>query len=203
MAENAVKFNVYKLTMKVIAQNIPPNWIHPFHMMELHLKETIKDIMLHKLLIIEDQYKEPKSHNQKHVQGKNPKNKRNNEQTNSDNNQDYDNRDNRNCQNKNCGTNNRRSNSEEFRHAENRNEEHTHNHDRNARHRQRDEEATDYDSNCIMMENNDGIPSAEILITIPKDKNHKQYKTYLGLVEPGTWSSSLPLTRQYPKRKVT
>jgi hypothetical protein len=38
-------------------------------MMELHLKETIED-MLDKLLIIEDQNKEPKRHNLKHAQGK-------------------------------------------------------------------------------------------------------------------------------------
>jgi hypothetical protein len=39
------------------------------------------------------------------------------------------------------------------------------------------------------MESNEGIPSAEILITIPKDKEYKQYKTYLGLVDTGTSSS--------------
>jgi hypothetical protein len=32
-------------------------------------------------------------------------------------------------------------------------------------------------------------PSAEIIITIPKDKGGKQYKTYLGLVDTGTSSS--------------
>jgi hypothetical protein len=34
-----------------------------------------------------------------------------------------------------------------------------------------------------------GTPSAEIIITIPKDKSSKQYKTYLGLVDTGTSSS--------------
>jgi hypothetical protein len=113
-------------------------------MMELHLKETVED-MLNKLLINEDQYKELESHNQKHLQGKqlknpyrfhkgghewddcreNLKNNRNNEQRGRDNNRDNhdNNRDNRN------GNNNRRLNREEFRRTKNRNEEHTHNYD--------------------------------------------------------------------------
>jgi hypothetical protein len=73
MAENAVKLTEYELTTKVIARNIPPSWVRPFHLMELHLKETVED-MLDKLLIIEDQYKEKKPQNQKHVQGKHFKN---------------------------------------------------------------------------------------------------------------------------------
>jgi hypothetical protein len=50
------------------------------------------------------------------------------------------------------------------------------------------EEEMDYESNCIIMESesNEGTPSAEILITTPKNKGHKQYKTYLGLVDIGT-----------------
>jgi hypothetical protein len=48
------------------------------------------------------------------------------------------------------------------------------------------EEEMDYESNCIIMESNEGTPSAEILITTPKDKGHKQYKIYLGLVDTGT-----------------
>jgi hypothetical protein len=59
MAKNAIKLSEYKLTTKVIAQHIPPRWVLPFHLMELHLKETIED-MLDKLLILEDQYKDPK-----------------------------------------------------------------------------------------------------------------------------------------------
>jgi hypothetical protein len=43
-------------------------------MMELHCKETMED-MLNKLLIIQDQYKEPKPHSQKQAQGKQLKNR--------------------------------------------------------------------------------------------------------------------------------
>jgi hypothetical protein len=55
MAKSAVKLTEHKLTTNIIAQNIPPSWVRPFHMMELPLKETVED-MLGKLLVIEDQY---------------------------------------------------------------------------------------------------------------------------------------------------
>ncbi len=197
LADNAVKLTEYELATKVVARNIPPSWVRPFHMMKLHLKESIDDI-LDELLIIEDQYKEQKLSQQKQVHGKqlknpchlhkgghewsdcheNPKNKRNNEQANHDNNQD-----NRNRQNGNHSNNNRRSNNEEHRNTESGNEE-----GRSNRHHQCDEDS-DYESNCILVENHEKIPSAEIIITVPKDKGHKQYKTYLGLVDTGTSSS--------------
>jgi hypothetical protein len=59
------------------------------------------------------------------------------------------------------------------------------------------------------MKNNEGIPSAEILIKIPIDQEHKQYKTYLGLVDTVTSSSLInkdiikfsPLIWNHPKKK--
>ncbi len=45
MAKNVVKLTEYKLTTKLLAQIIPPSWVCPFHMMELHLKETVEDIL--------------------------------------------------------------------------------------------------------------------------------------------------------------
>jgi hypothetical protein len=74
MAENAVKLSEYELPTKVITRNIPSSRVRPFHMMELHCKETMED-MLNKLLIIQDQYKEPKPHSQKQAQGKQLKNR--------------------------------------------------------------------------------------------------------------------------------
>ncbi len=138
MAENAVKLTEYELAMKVIARNIPPSWVCPFHMMKLYLKENVED-MLDELLIIEDQYTEPKTNHQKHVNGKplknscrlhkgnhewdnsreNPKNKRNSEQRGRDGNRDNRNNNGDNCnrQNEN-GNNTRRQNREEFRNTE-------------------------------------------------------------------------------------
>ncbi len=54
VANNAVRHTDYDLASKVIAQNVPQKWENPFHLMELHLKETVEEI-LDKLLIIKDQ----------------------------------------------------------------------------------------------------------------------------------------------------
>jgi hypothetical protein len=105
----------------------------------------------------------------------NPKNKRNNELAQKDQNQD------RNRQTGNNGNNVRRR--EKNRNIENENE-----NGRGGRNHPRDEDS-DYESNCILGEHPEGIPSAEIIITVPKDKGHKQYKTYLGLINTGTSSS--------------
>jgi hypothetical protein len=119
LADNAVKLTEHELATKVVARNIPPNGACPFHMIKLHLKESINDI-LNELLIIEDQYKKQKPNQQKQAHGKqlknpchlhkgghewsdcraNPKNKRNNEQAN----RDYTH--NRNRQTGNNGSNN-------------------------------------------------------------------------------------------------
>ncbi len=56
MANNAVRLTEYEIATKVIARNLPPNWERPFHLMKLHLREDVKD-MVDDLLIIEDQYK--------------------------------------------------------------------------------------------------------------------------------------------------
>jgi hypothetical protein len=142
--------------------------------------------MLDKLLIIEDQYKEKMLQQQKHAQGKqlknpcrlhkgghewsdcreNPKNKRNSEQANRDNN-----RDNRDRQNGNQNNNNRRNNCEEHRNTESGNED-----GRGNRNRQRDDES-DYESNLIITKDVKSIPSAEIIITVPREKGSKSYKT--------------------------
>jgi hypothetical protein len=148
--------------------------------------------MLEKLLIIEDQYKEPKLQNQKHAQGKQlkspchlhkgnhkwsdcrekPKNKRNNKQANRDNNQEH-----RNRQNGNYGNTMRKTEIPKM--------------------EMRMGAATGTASAMTHQIMNPTAslwktmkdPSAEILITVPKDKGHKQYKTYLGLVDTGTSSS--------------
>jgi hypothetical protein len=178
MAENAVRLTEYELATKVIARNIPSSWVRPFHLMELHLKETVED-MLDKLLIIEDQYREKKPQQQKHAQGKqlkspcclhkgghewndchkNPKNKRNNEQANRDNN-----RDNRDRQNGNQGNHNRR-NREEHRSTENGNED-----GRSNRHCQRDKDS-DYESNCILVENHGKFPVQKLLLQFQKTRD--------------------------------
>ncbi len=74
--------------------------------------------------------------------------------------------------------------SEEIHNTKNENHEHVW----SRSHKQNDE--ADYESNSITNTNQDAaIPSAEISITVPRDKGPKQYRTYLGLVDTGTSSS--------------
>jgi hypothetical protein len=192
MAENALKLTEYELTTKVIARNIPPSWVRPFHLMELHLKETVESI-LDKLLIMEDQYREKKPQNQKHAQGKhlknpfrvhngtqewddcwqNPKNQRNNKDD-----KDSSNRDSKGEQSSGMNGQSR----EEQRNTE----------DRDACQQRRvTEDSDDYESNCLITVNDKQTPSSEILVAIPRDKGSKKYKTFLGLTDTGSSSSLL------------
>jgi hypothetical protein len=195
MAENAVKLTEYKLTTKFIARNIPPSWVRPFHLMELHLKETVED-MLDKLLIIEDQYKEKKPQNQKHVQGKHFKNPccvhngthewddcRQNPKNQHSNKEDKDNRDSK--QERGNGTNGRSR--EEQRSTEDRDA----CQQRRARATETAEDSDEYESNFLITDNDKPTPSSEILVIIPRDKGSKKYKTFLGLIDSGSSSSLL------------
>jgi hypothetical protein len=201
MAENAVKLTEYELSTKVIARNIPPSWVRPIHLMELHLKETVED-MLDKLLIIEAQYKDKKPQHQKHAQGKhfknpfrvhngthewddcrqNPKNQRSN------NREDKDNRDSK--RERGHVTNGRSR--EEQRNTEDRDA----CRQRRARAAEAAKDSDEYESNCLKTEKDNGkaTPSSEILVTIPRDKGSKKYRTYLGLIDTGSSSSLLSKT---------
>jgi hypothetical protein len=50
---------------------------------------------------------------------------------------------------------------------------------------------TRYESNCLITDNDKLTPSSEILVTIPRDKGSKKYKTFLGLIDIGSSSSLL------------
>jgi hypothetical protein len=158
---------------------------------------------MQKLLIIEDQVKvEKKTHwqgqeNNKHLKNpcrvhngghewdncrENPKNKNNKEKA------SHTDTDNQNNRGKGQWTSNHSSH-EENRNAESRQRERDSSCERGRNGHRNDSSDEEYESNQMITKGSKETPSAEIIITIPKDKGGKQYKTYLGLVNTGTSSS--------------
>ncbi len=189
------------LISEVITPNLPSAWVKDFRLLKLDQETKISNI-LEELLVIEEQVKVEKKNihkeNTKNLKNpccvhngghewydchENPKNKKT-EKGNQNGGAGNNNQRNNGFQNRNNprgNNNNGRPNREELRNTKPGN-------DRNNN-RRNDTDDEEYESNQLITQEMKNTPSAEILITIPRSKGAKQYRTYLGLIDTGTSSS--------------
>jgi hypothetical protein len=206
MDQEARAFSEKELIAEVISKNIPSAWRVQYRLAKLHLKTKIDDIISDLTLIEENIKTHPKPNHEKTNKNKqlknpcrvhdgghewedcrqNPKNQKNEDR----------NRTNDNNRSRNGNGNNNRSR-EENRRTERSGRQSSRERNRNrsnSRTRNNDTDSgTEEEYHCIHGRNEkneeEKMPSAEILIAIPNKKGSKKYTTYLGLMDSGSSGS--------------
>jgi hypothetical protein len=200
MEQDGQAFSEADLISEVITKNIPSAWTKDYRLAELHLKKSLKDIMV-KLTVIEENVKtHPKGNQEKqNKQFKNPCRKHNGSHEwddcrlnpkNQKNNEDKDNHSSNN-RSRNNGGNNR--NCEENRRAESDQSSQNRTHHRHCS-RSSSSRSSSVSHEYHNMDEQEAkyqkeLPSSEILIAIPAKKGFKKYTTYIGLVDSGASAS--------------